>query len=258
MTAPNVPFCRVLDFGTIGNDVVAHKRALSRAFPDLYPWRKNFTTYYGRYFDKAVKEAQVRLAVKRTGILDAETHEALEKRHAKNKPTEWAFDLRSEYLASEYCKVHAEDKIRRAIKEAGWYWYARRALIAYEQRRPYVPIKPPQYPPSMDCSVFFTLCHYAGGAPDPNGRRYDGLGYTGTLLTGGTRTSLSQLRVGDAIFYGFTKVARPGFPLNSPTHVALYDGDGMVLTMGSYPMKYLEFDYRSDINTYMHYQVKGA
>lgn len=102
--------------------------------------------------------------------------------------------------------------------------------------------------------MFFTNCHYAGGAPDPNRLGYNGFGYTGTLLAGGKKCLQRDILPGDAIMYGYTMVARPGFPVGSPTHVALYVGNGKVLSLGSYPMGYYPYDYRS-INCFVHYDI---
>jgi cell wall-associated NlpC family hydrolase len=52
----------------------------------------------------------------------------------------------------------------------------------------------------LDCSEFVTLVYKAAGVVDPNGRGYNGTGYTGTLVANGTRTSNPQ--PGDLVFYG--------------------------------------------------------
>ena len=53
MAAPNVIFPREIKQGMSGLDVVAHKRAISRARPDLYEWAE-FTPLAGDYFMDAV------------------------------------------------------------------------------------------------------------------------------------------------------------------------------------------------------------
>lgn len=71
--------------------------------------------------------------------------------------------------------------------------------IHYAQKRP-MPKQPKTLPLITDCSGFATLAYKAAGAPDPNGRGYDGTGYTGTLMQKG-RTVSTPLP-GDLIFYG--------------------------------------------------------
>lgn len=256
MTPPNVTFCRDIKPGARGNDVTAHKRALSRAYPDLYPWH-DFTDYYGEFFERAVIRAKARSNMSSNdGIIRVNFHEKLERTRAKRKPGEWAFDSYAEKIAHDFCTEFTKPKTREEIVEAGFFWYSKRSQINYSQARPFTLLKPPQVPRRWDCSAFVTACHYAGGASDPNNMRYSGYGYTGSLMAGGTRCDLKDLQIGDAILYGFTTKARPGFPKNSPTHVALYVGDGMVLSHGSYPMKYLDYEYRSDINCYVTYDIK--
>lgn len=76
---------------------------------------------------------------------------------------------------------------------------AHAAQIHYAQKRP-IPSNPKKLPLITDCSGFATLAYKSAGAPDPNGNRYDGQGYTGTLLRHGTRVTVPL--PGDLIFYG--------------------------------------------------------
>jgi cell wall-associated NlpC family hydrolase len=46
------------------------------------------------------------------------------------------------------------------------------------------------------------------------------------------RCAESDLDPGDLVFYGRTTAATPAFPIGSPTHVAVYDGDGGVYSQG--------------------------
>src|SRR5688500_2077727 len=50
-------------------------------------------------------------------------------------------------------------------------------------------IKPPAYGRYEDCSSFATWCYWVAGVNDPNGRGYDGFGYTGTLANFGRKIS---------------------------------------------------------------------
>jgi hypothetical protein len=57
-------------------------------------------------------------------------------------------------------------------------------------------------PLTTDCSGFVTLCYFLAGAPDPNGRGYDGEGWTGTLLRHMTGIAADDVQAGDAVVYG--------------------------------------------------------
>jgi hypothetical protein len=59
-----------------------------------------------------------------------------------------------------------------------------------------------KFPITTDCSGFVTLCYYLAGAADPNGLGYSHYGYTGTLLSHGTKISPSMVQPGDVIVYG--------------------------------------------------------
>lgn len=263
--APDVKFMREIRQGMIGKDVLAHKRALSRARPDLYPWPgkgKGFTPLAGDLFMDAIVKYKKAHRLGTARVLGGVCHESLERQHRKGHSTEWAFDALAIQLAKEYWDEHhisPETRVRNAIVQAGFFWYAHRAAIAYSQYRPFQQGKPPWVPYHWDCSAFTTNCHYAGGAPNPNGRPWDHLGYTGTLMSRGVRVgSVNNLKPGDMIFYGFARQS-DAFPAGSPTHVALYvgvvNGSHMVLSMGSYPMKYIAYNYRHDVNHYRTYRV---
>jgi peptidoglycan hydrolase-like protein with peptidoglycan-binding domain len=97
-------------------------------------------------------------------------------------------------------------------------------------------VRPPKHPAWEDCSSFATWCYWAAGAPDPNGLGYNGQGYTGTQVQHGKTTN--SPRPGDLVFYGGGSV---------PSHVAVYVGNGKVVSHGSEPGPYLlPIDYRSD------------
>lgn len=258
--SPNVAFCRPLKRGLRGKDVTAHKRAISHAVPGMYPWKgSNFTDYFGGELEKAVKAFQQQKGLKVDGSIGSVTHEALERTPTKNKPDEWAFDSVAVNLADIFCQEYLKKTVREAVVAAGFFWYEHRLLIAYKQLRPYPIIKPPDVPSWLDCSSFYTVCCYAGGAPDPNGRGYDGQGYTGTLMNHGTRVaSVANLQPGDAIFYGYSSGSGPAFRRGDPTHVALYvgliNGVHSVISHGHYPMGLYRYDY-TRINHFRHYNI---
>jgi hypothetical protein len=254
-----VTHCRTITEGMIGNDVIAVKRALSRWNPKVYPWQK-FTPVAGPFLMNVVVEYKRRHKLGNlTRAIGPTMYESLERaRTPKNEP---AFDKFAIQLIKDFCESFTktpEQRIREAIVNAGFFWYHHRSEISYSQARPFQKKKPPSIPSRWDCSAFVTNCHYAGGAPDPNGRGYDGLGYTGTLKNQGVRVgSVNDLMPGDLVFYGFSS-GKPGFNPGDPTHVALYvgkfNGIPSVLSLGSYPMGFYRYNYRS-INQRRHYKV---
>ncbi len=224
----------------------------------------NFTPLWGEFAVQATKKFQEdnRIAPV-TGFYGPKTHTALVKTHRKGAPTEWAFDGYSIALMREECAELAEKpeaRIRDAIVAEAARLYAHRNDIVYSQDRPFKLERPPFVPDELDCSGFVTVCHFVGGAPDPNGRRYDGGGYTGTLMSHGKRCSQRDLEAGDLVFYGHTTQRKPAFPIGSPTHVAVYDGNGGVYSQGGpFPpphvrMKRHPVNYRS-VNHYRHYDL---
>jgi hypothetical protein len=100
-------------------------------------------------------------------------------------------------------------------------------------------VRPPRYPTYSDCSSFVTWCYWLsrGGSSDiMNGQAWRA-GYTGTLTNHGTRVSLSNMKPGDLVFYGF--------PVN---HVAIYVGGGRVISHGHDPVGLYSVYYRRDVN----------
>jgi hypothetical protein len=260
---PDVPRCRGIRDGTRGVDVVAVKRGLSRA--GYIRWG-NFTPVWGEFAVKATQEFQKDKGIKPlTGYYGSLTHAALVKSHRKGSRTEFAFDAYSIALMRDQCAQLAEmpeERIRAAIVAEAARLYAHRNEIVYSQDRPFRLERPPFVPGELDCSGFVTVCHFIGGAPDPNGRDYDGHGYTGTLMSRGERCSQRDLEAGDLVFYGHTTNRKPAFPVGSPTHVAVYDGDGGVYSQGGpFPpphirMKRHPVNYRS-VNHYRHFDLKS-
>jgi len=70
------------------------------------------------------------------------------------------------------------------------------------QRMSAIGVFPPKFPMFADCSAFVTWCYWVAGADDPNGQGYDHEGYTGTLLSHGTKIALADVQPGDVIVYG--------------------------------------------------------
>ena len=259
--APNVKFPREIRQGNRGLDVVGHKRALARARPDLYQWA-DFTELAGDAFMDAVVAWKKSRGLGTGRVLGGRAHEVLERTKRKGHLREWAFDATAiKQCQTYYDKVtkSPEERVREDIVNAGLFWHSHRLHMPYDQQRPFALMKPPAIPRALDCSEFVSICHYAGGAPDPNGRGYSGDGYTGTLKQHGTRVnSITNLKPGDLIFYGHSR-SQPGFNSGDPTHVGMYvglvRGVHMSLQMGSYPMKYIDYRYRNDIHSFRTYKV---
>jgi hypothetical protein len=194
------------------------------------------------------------------------THHTLLGTHKAGSKTEYAYDsLSITMMNQEYVLLHIspENRIRSQGMQMCYYLYEHSGGIAYSQARPswlgHLGDTPPNH---MDCSGLAGVAHYAGGAKNPNieaGVRlpWNGEGYTGTLLAGAARrvSSVASLKPLDLIFYGFTTRSSPAFPYGSPTHVAVYDGHGMVFSMGHYPMGHFVYNYGQSINCYATYNV---
>ena len=139
--------------------------------------------------------------------------------------------------------------------------YARKLVraadhINYSQilSRPMDLCGPQLVPRHADCSSSVTIIYHAAGIRDPNGRAYDGWGYTGTLLAHGRKVTRDRIQPLDLIFYGHAS-PRPGFPAGAPTHVAMVmDGQGAIFTFGSDPgPSFRRIDYRNDLHSIRRY-----
>lgn len=258
---PSVPRPRLLIQGDQGKDVIAVKRALSHA--GYIEWGA-FTDIYGQYMNTAISNFERDNGITPVGRgYGPKVHQKLEATHVKGDPSKWSFqpyEINLMRQEAALLKASPEQRVRGGIVAAGFYWYANRARIPYSEWRPFDLVKPPDLPSHpWDCSAYVTNCHYAGGAPDPNGRGYNNQGYTGTLMSQGTRCQLSDLKPGDLVFYGFSSGGGLAFPSGSPTHVALFTGyqggTAMVLSNGRYPMSYTSLYYRSDVNHFRTYDV---
>jgi hypothetical protein len=241
MPTIDIKQCRQVKKGMRGRDIVAYKRGLSHA--GFIEWESaKFTPYAGAFFEKSVKNFQRKNNLPQDGIVGARTHDKLENH----------FDAYAVKIYKDFCENYdPTTKLRLEIVEAAHYWWSIRDKIVYSQTRPMDLVKPPGYPNPTDCSSFVTQCYYAAGAKDPNGRGFDGAGYTGTLLAHGKKITKSQLSIADLVFYGFTRSPSGAFPYGSPTHVALYAGSGKVYSMGSsIGPSYYDLAYRADLNCY--------
>jgi hypothetical protein len=92
----------------------------------------------------------------------------------------------------------------------------------------------------LDCSSTHTKLCQETKLPDPNGRGYDGQGYTGTLVQHGIVKSIGACEAADSWYYG----DQGG---GVPRHVVSCIGKGVGLSHGSTPMKLVGPYYRGDI-----------
>lgn len=117
--------------------------------------------------------------------------------------------------------------------------YADRAHYVYRQVRP-MPDSAftPEAYNRLDCSSTVTLLYKAAGLPDPNGRDYDGQGYTGTLWPRGEAVTGTP-QAGDLAFYG----TQDG---GIPSHVAICISPTEVVSFGHTPIERYPIRYRSD------------
>ena len=251
--------CRTIRPGTNGADVIAVKRALSRA--GFMQWGA-FTPIWGPNALRACKAFQAANGIPQSGDYGPRSHARLLATPPKAGGGDSAWDAHGLRMLREFCELGRELQVRKQIVAAAEFWNQRRDEIGYALLRPFPLARPPGVPPWSDCSGFVTLCHMSAGAKNPNVQGgqplpWNGFGYTGTLVDGGRRRERAEeLRPGDAVFYGFTKSPSGPFPLNSPTHVALWIGDGKVITHGkSEGPERQHYLYWTEINCFVSYDV---
>lgn len=203
---PVVPFPRVLHLNSAGPDVVAVKRALSRA--GFMGWG-DFTNVWGAYAVKALEAFEKTKGLKQTGVYAFTRHEALRKTRRKGSRSEWAFDAKSIAIMRGE-DVSPWERVSGLVVDAVDQAILRRDAIPYTQARPFPDELPfPNIPDEgADCSGFVTWALRSGGpgVPDPNGMvggTYWKYGFTGTLwVRNAVVDRLSGSRVCDLVFYG--------------------------------------------------------
>jgi cell wall-associated NlpC family hydrolase len=90
----------------------------------------------------------------------------------------------------------------RIVQQALWA-IANEPSIAYSNGRPIDGTgAQPRVPLAIDCSGFVTLCYQWAGAPDPNGLRFSGAGFTGSLLGNCRRIGRAAAQPGDLVVWG--------------------------------------------------------
>lgn len=206
VTPPVVPYVRALDLWASGDDVIAVKRALSRA--GYIKWG-DFTRVWGKYAMIACKNFQRAKGLKQTGVYHFATHEALRKSHRKQSRTEWAYDALSISIM-KHEQITPYDLAIGKTLDAVTYAIVNQAKVSYSQDRPMPDREPyPNLPYAADCSGFVTWSAHSGGwKQDPNypvgsGRKWDGYGFTGSLWESGTVVNgLGNAQLCDFVFYG--------------------------------------------------------
>ena len=99
----------------------------------------------------------------------------------------------------------AAARIRDRIVEAALAGVANNAKIHYAQTRPMPDVgtvRLPDVPTEADSGGFVTWCYWQAGAPDPNGLKFNGQGYTGTMLQHMRHIPQSAVRPGDLVVFG--------------------------------------------------------
>jgi hypothetical protein len=232
-----VPYTRPVKRGDTGKDCKAIKRALHKA--GVGPATKDNQ----RFLDlavRALRNFQKHHGLKMDGVYGPLTHKRLAP----------YFDAYGAWLMGQARKMTGPEQKRSVIVATAMLGYRQRSLIHYTQGPARMQgvrdkIRPPAVPHYEDCSSFATWLYWVAGAPDPNGRGFDGYGFTGTMIQNGHLVGLAQLEPGDLVFYGTRAV---------PSHVATYVGGGKVVSHGSEAGPLLvDRRYRSDVHSMRSY-----
>lgn len=230
------PFVRELTLSTPrmqGRDAKAVQRALHRLRDKLEKNGYKEPTgeaRFGQITQNNVKAFQRHRGIADTGIYDEKTHNALCKdKLAEGGDHQDAVDGFGVWLFKHSQLVDARHRLKRAAmfaySTAPWHYAgpgAPSAWIAKRMEGVRDGIMPSEHPMFEDCSSGYTWLCFVSHIPDPNGRGYDGQGYTGTMIGAGKKVAKPD--VGDAVFYGDPKL---------PFHVAMYLGDGRVWSHGA-------------------------
>jgi hypothetical protein len=214
--------------GDVGDHVFAVKRANARyrgggrlialeakAAKTKRTWAK---TTSKQSFSADFRQTQKMLGVPVTGWYDRPTH---------SKLAPW-FDA---YAISLMMPPKTDPRIARQL---GWHAavYNRRWRVAYSQARP-SQLRAAEELTRADCSGSVAGgCDWAGILPAVDWR------WTNTwsqVELGTSVAGVTSAKPGDVFFYG-----------SGTSHEALYVGERLVWSFGSYPCKILPYDYRHD------------
>jgi hypothetical protein len=233
-----VPHPRDLKKGDEGWDVLALHRALSHA--GFHKWNLR-NIKFGPTLEADLKKFQKHEGIAADGVYGKQTHAHL-------APHYTAFEIN---LILQWEAPHTPEI--RAFLAACMALYNMRYRVHYTQgparmfivKRRIKTVKQLAAYTSVweDCSSSLTGTFYMAGCPDPNGLRYCGLGYTGTLAVHGKSVPVSKIEMGALCFYG------RGYPWTHVTGVVSAPGKPIrVFSHGSEsgPL-ILDVDYRGDI-----------
>lgn len=114
--------------------------------------------------------------------------------------------LPKDYRARIDVRKHSMAKaltLREKILEYASWGIRNEKAIHYDHTRPFDGLhQPRKLPLHTDCSGFVSLCYAWAGAPDPNGRSWNGLGFTGDMLRHCRQIPRSALQPGDLVVLG--------------------------------------------------------
>jgi peptidoglycan hydrolase-like protein with peptidoglycan-binding domain len=231
---------RTLKVGMRGNDVLAMKRALSRAG---YGRWKPFTKLFGRNMETLLKRFQRDHGLKSIdGVYGPLSHKLLARfydDYGMSLMNDLAYEINArnnpaQKMVSAALEIY---NFCRLTGRGGYTQSARRMSIVRNRWR--APFSEKLWL-SEDCSSSVTGACWLAGVPDPNGLGYNGQGYTGTLVTHGFRISSPVL--GALGFYG------SGWPYKHVVMCVAVKPQVLVFSWGSGLPKVLNPYYRSDLN----------
>lgn len=229
---------RTLKEGMRGNDVVAMKRALSRA--GYGTWKGMlFTKLFGDSTVTLLKRFQMKNKLRVDGQYGPVTHKKLAKFYDA-----YGMKLMNDMAtARKQLKEPAARMVAAALEIYNYCHLTGHGTYTQGNRRMSI-VKRRWRPPFSrdiwlyeDCSSSVTGISWIAKIPDPNHLGYSGYGYTGTLSVHGRRVSTPTPACFG--FYGYR------WPYK---HTVMYLHNGLVFSWGSGLPKILRWNYRSDLN----------
>jgi hypothetical protein len=159
---------------------------------------------YGPVTATAVRRAKARLGYRKAAVNGRYGPKLAAYLSGKTKATP-AMRIRAAARKAQRARHAGTEAAKRARIVAWFRWgIAHQSSIHYSQSSSRMRAigHAGTLPLSTDCSSFVTLCYNWGGALDPNGRGYDGYGYTGTLLDYMKKIPQALVKPGDLVVYG--------------------------------------------------------
>lgn len=219
----------------VGDDILAYKRAISRAQRWL-PWEPtNWDSSYWELFamgkgtgnvgDSGVRGFQRQEGITQNGVMNDITYQRIRRSRIpvgpnKGRPLLDAEAIRLlEAALKEYGPDEKLARIRRAMTDFCLRAEANETVWHYTQQRPYTGLgKHPELSHENDCSSYVILIYYWARqetglrVPDPSGYAYSGYGNTWDDLDGHPRVTSGSYQVGDLAHYDghVTICRRPG------------------------------------------------